>query len=308
MQEKFKFLKGFSMLTRILAVAFSSFITILSTTIPLIIFYPDLNNGTILILCAILLLGSFLTHGLLTHIVNDLADFKSGTDDYSPGVLSGGSRVIQEKVFTYNQLKFFGIMLCTAMVLAAIFFFIFGHVKLGILTIIGIWGALTYSMKPFIFAYRPFAGEWLSLFPSMLFLGLAAPWIMLDTIPVWAWFNAAINAVWCMSWVMVHHIPDIDADQRARPVKNTTVLYAVNRWGRRAAHMPAVLYLVVISALAVVMTSTRELAGMVTLILAIVTVLMLFDMKNKDVEAVTAVEKKMLIMASVTAIVLGLTI
>ena len=107
---------------------------------------------------------------------------------------------------------------------------------------------------------------------------------------------------------MVHHIPDIDADQRARPVKNTTVLYAVNRWGRRAAHMPAVLYLVVISALAVVMTSTRELAGMVTLILAIVTVLMLFDMKNKDVEAVTAVEKKMLIMASVTAIVLGLTI
>ncbi|WP_231634297.1 hypothetical protein [Salinicoccus sp. YB14-2] len=152
MQANFKLLKGFSMLTRILAVAFSSFITILSTTIPLILFYPELNNGTILILCAILLLGSFLTHGLLTHIVNDLADFKSGTDDYSPGVLSGGSRVIQEKVFTYSQLKLFGIILCIAMVLTAIFFFIFSHVKLGILTIIGIWGALSYSMKPFIFA------------------------------------------------------------------------------------------------------------------------------------------------------------
>ncbi len=131
---------------------------------------------------------------------------------------------------------------------------------------------------------------------------------MLDTIPVWAWFNAAINAVWCMSWVMVHHIPDVDADQRARPVKHTTVLYAVNRWGRRAAHMPAVFYLILIAALVVLMTATREFAGMVTLILSIVTVLMLFDMKNGDVEAVTAVEKKMLIMASVTAIFLGLSI
>lgn len=296
------------MLTRILAVAFSSFVTVLSTSIPLILFYPALDNGALLILIGILLLGSFLTHGLLTHIVNDLADFKSGTDDSSPGVLSGGSRVIQEKLFTYSQLKLLGIILSSVMMLAAILFFIFGHVKLGILTIIGIWGALSYSIKPFSFAYRPLAGEWLSLFPSMLFLGLAAPWIMLDAIPVWAWFNAAINAVWCMSWVMVHHIPDIDADQSARPVKNTTVLYAVNRWGRRAAHMPAVLYLILVAALAVVMTSTRELAGMVTLVLSIVTVLMLFDMKNRDVEAVTAVEKKMLIMASVTAIFLGLTI
>ena len=308
MQRNLQFLKGLGMLTRILAVAFSSFVTVLSTSIPLFLFYPELDNMVILALVGILILGSFLTHGLLTHIVNDLADFKSGTDDYSPGVLSGGSRVIQKKFFTYSQLKLFGVLLTTIMLIAAILFFIFGYMKLGVLTIIGIWGALSYSMKPFIFAYKPFAGEWLSLFPSMLFLGLAAPWIMLDTIPIWAWFNAAINAVWCMSWVMVHHIPDIDADQRAKPVKNTTVLYAANRWGRRAAHMPAVLYLILVAVFAVVMTSTRELAGMVTLILSIVTVLMIFDMKNGDVEAVTAVEKKMLIMASVTAIFLGLTI
>ncbi|WP_245696676.1 hypothetical protein [Lacicoccus qingdaonensis] len=56
------------------------------------------------------------------------------------------------------------------------------------------------------------------------------------------------------------------------------------------------------------MTSTRELAGLVTLILSIVTILMLFDMKNSDVGAVTSVEKKMLIMAAVTAIFLGVTI
>src|SRR5699024_3275892 len=273
----FKYLKGFGMLTRILAVAFSSFVTILSTSIPLILYYPELNNGTVLLLIGVLLLGSFLTHGLLTHIVNDLADFKSGTDEHSPGVLSGGSRVIQTRQFTYRQLKLFGIVLSAVMMSAAILFFISGHIELGILTVIGIWGALSYSIKPFIFAYRPFAGEWLSLFPSMLFLGLAAPWIMLDVIPLWAWFNAVVNAVWCMAWVMVHHMPDIDADQRARPVKRTTVLYAANKWGRRAAHMPAVTYLTVVAVLAVIMTSTRELAGLVTLILSIVTILMLFD-------------------------------
>lgn len=304
----FKYLKGFGMLTRILAVVFSSFVTILSTSIPLVLYYPELNNGTVLLLIGVLLLGSFLIHGLLTHIVNDLADFKSGTDEHSPGVLSGGSRVVQTRQFTYRQLKLFGIVLSAVMMSAAILFFISGHIELGILTVIGIWGALSYSIKSFIFAYRPFAGEWLSLFPSMLFLGLAAPWIMLDAIPLWAWFNAAVNAVWCMAWVMVHHMPDIDADQRARPVKRTTVLYAANKWGRRAAHMPAVTYLTVVVVLAVIMTSTRELAGLVTLILSIVTILMLFDMKNSDVGAVTSVEKKMLIMAAVTAIFLGVTI
>ncbi len=304
----FKYLKGFGMLTRILAVVFSSFVTILSTSIPLVLYYPELNNGTVLLLIGVLLLGSFLIHGLLTHIVNDLADFKSGTDEHSPGVLSGGSRVVQTRQFTYRQLKLFGIVLSAVMMSAALLFFISGHIELGILTVIGIWGALSYSIKPFIFAYRPFAGEWLSLFPSMLFLGLAAPWIMLDAIPLWAWFNAAVNAVWCMAWVMVHHMPDIDADQRARPVKRTTVLYAANKWGRRAAHMPAVTYLTVVVVLAVIMTSTRELAGLVTLILSIVTILMLFDMKNSDVGAVTSVEKKMLIMAAVTAIFLGVTI
>lgn len=308
MQGNFKYLKGFGMLTRILAVAFSSFVTVLSTSIPLVLYYPELDNGTIFLLIGVLLLGSFLTHGLLTHIVNDLIDFKSGTDEHSPGMLSGGSRVIQTKQFTYSQLKLFGIVLSAVMMLAAILFFTFGHIELGILTVIGIWGALSYSIKPFIFAYRPLAGEWLSLFPSMLFLGLAAPWIILDSIPLWAWFNAAINAIWCMSWVMVHHIPDIDADQRARPVKRTTVLYAADKWGRRAAHWPAAAYLILVAVLAVIMTSTRELAGLVTLILSIVTVLMLFDMKNSDVEAVTSVEKKMLIVASITAILLGLTI
>lgn len=308
MQGNFKWLKGFGMLTRILAVVFSSFVTVLSTSIPLILYYPELDNGTVLLLISVLLLGSFLTHGLLTHIVNDLADFKSGTDEYSPGVLSGGSRVIQTRHFTYDQLKLFGLVLSIFMMSAAVLLFIFGQIELGILTVIGIWGALSYSIKPFIFAYRPLAGEWLSLFPSMMSLGLAAPWIMLDAIPLWAWFNAAINAVWCMSWVMVHHMPDIDADQRARPVKRTTVLYAANRWGRRAAHLPAVTYLIVVAALAVIMTSTRELAGMVTLILSIVTVLILFDMKNSDVEAVTSAEKKMLIMAAFTAVFLGLAI
>src|SRR5690625_2696493 len=204
------------MLTRILAVAFSSFVTVLSTSIPLVLYYPELDNGTIFLLIGVLLLGSFLTHGLLTHIVNDLIDFKSGTDEHSPGMLSGGSRVIQTKQFTYIQLTLFGIVCIAVMVLAAILFFAFVHVELGILTVIGIWGARSYSIKPSIFAYRPLAGEWLSLFPSMLFLGLAAPWIILDSIPLWAWVNAAINSIWSKSWVMVHHIRGIAVDHRSR--------------------------------------------------------------------------------------------
>lgn len=308
MGERLKFLKGFSMLTRIIAVAFSSFVTILSTSLPLILYYSELNNINVIIVMIILLLGAFLTHGLLTHITNDLADYKSGTDEHSPGALSGGSRVIQSKVFTYNQLKMMGIILSVMMITAATLFFMSGYMELGILVIIGMWGAYSYSVNPFSFAYKPFVGEWISLFPSMLFLGIAAPWIMLDTVPVWAWFNAVINAIWCMAWVMVHHIPDIEADKRARPVKNTSVVYVVDKWGKKSAQMPALFYLLMIGGILIFMMWMRPIASIISLVLILVTVYLLFRMHNDDVEAVTAVEKLMLVMASITAIVLGVLI
>lgn len=256
----------------------------------------------------ILLLGSFLIHGLLTHIINDMTDFKTGTDNHSPGILSGGSRVIQSKALSYGQLKLLGIVLSVLLVIAGILFFIFGFIEFGLLVVIGMWGAISYSLKPFMLAYKPFIGEWVSLFPSMFFLGIAAPWILLDTIPEWAWFNAIINALWCVAWVMVHHIPDIEADQKAVPQKITSVVYAVDKGGRNFAHLPAAFYLFVILIILVIMILSRPVASILSLIMILITLRLLFTMNNNDVEEVTAVEKKMLMTAGATAIVLGIFI
>src|SRR5699024_12232753 len=110
-----------------------------------------------------------------------------------------------------------------------------GQMELAILIVVGIWGAASYSLRPFRFAYVPLAGEWLSLFPSMLLLGLAAPWLMLETIPAWGWQNAFINALWCMSWVMVHPNTDMEADREASPGKTTRVVWAAAMLAMRGA-------------------------------------------------------------------------
>src|SRR5699024_11904877 len=86
-------MKGIAMLLRIIAVVFSSVAAILSTVLPLI-FHYSVSNMTIIGVAFILLLGTLLTDGLLTHTLNDLTDYHTGTAEHSPGVLSGGGRVL----------------------------------------------------------------------------------------------------------------------------------------------------------------------------------------------------------------------
>ena len=53
----------------------------------------------------------------------------------------------------------------------------------------------------------------------------------------------SINALFCMAWVMVHHIPDLEADKRAVPMKRTSVVWFVDTFGLYYARFPAFIYL-----------------------------------------------------------------
>src|SRR5699024_1071210 len=219
--------KGMGMLLRVAAVVTSSMATVISTWLPLFI-HHGFSIWRLLFLLVLLMLGALLIHGALTHVFNDITDFESGTDQHSPALLSGGSRVIQSGVIGVGQLRKMALTLTVTLAVLALMLAIFGQVELAILIVVGIWGAASYSLRPFRFAYIPLAGEWLSLFPSMLLLGLAAPWLMLEAIPAWGWQNAFINALWCMSWVMVHHIPDMEADKKAVPLKRASVVWSAD--------------------------------------------------------------------------------
>lgn len=101
--------KNIITLLRLVAVVFSSVATILSTVLPLL-FYTDLSAGTVMTIASVLLIGAVCIHGMLTHTLNDIADYQSGTDQHSPGILSGGSGVLQNGAMSVGMLKQLGDM------------------------------------------------------------------------------------------------------------------------------------------------------------------------------------------------------
>jgi len=294
------------LLMRPAAVGASSIVIVFSGMYPLFL-HPSVSAGQALGTSLILLAGCLLIHGLLTHALNDYTDYRSGTDERSPAMLSGGSRVIQNGKMTPEALGRFGFGLTAVLLVCALLLILLGRVPLAALLLIGIWGAVSYSTPPLRLAYVPFAGEWLSTFPAAFALGLGGAWLLLGSLPDWALQNAWINAVYCIAWVMVHHIPDLDADRQASPRKRTSVVWAVERFGLAYARLPAVVYFGIIGLSSLWLAgSERWLGAAGTAAAAILSIYWLSKADMKDAAAVTACEKKMLLAAIVLAVWLGI--
>ncbi|KGX91715.1 prenyltransferase [Pontibacillus marinus] len=295
------------LLLRSIAVISSSVATIISTILPLFLYYTT-SIDTLISTFLLLILGAFLIHGVLTHILNDYIDHESGTDLHSPAILSGGSRVIQTGLISSETLWKLGkwIILILSMIVVA--FIIFDYYKLAILLSIGLWGAISYSLPPLRLSYRPFLGEWLSTFPSVLYLGLAGAWLTLDHMPEWALQNAVINALFCISWVMIHHIPDLNADRQASPTKQTSVVWATEKFGIAYSRLPALLYFG-LTGLCAIWLGFDRLWAMIGLVSILLTVLFLIaKMQVNDAHQVSIYEKIILILAMVNAVWLGIFI
>lgn len=292
-------------LLRLIAVVSSSIVTILSSFLPLFI-HTSLSTGYLLFMFIFLSSAAIIVHGGLTHLFNDYADFLSGTDAKSPAVLSGGSRVIQKGLLPPQTVFKLGTWMTIILLIIAIVMAFFNRFELTILILIGIWAAISYSLPPLQLSYRPFVGEWLSMFPAVFFLGLAGPWIILDTIPLWAYQNAVINALICMAWVMVHHIPDIQADKMATPKKRTSVVWFVEKYDIRFAKAPAVLYIAMASLFATWLLTDRLWTGIIVIGLLCGALLLILKIKPNNLEQVTNIEKVILLLAMIIGIVLGI--
>jgi len=299
------FLSGGWSLLRLVAVMSSSVTAIISSLIPLFIHHS--YSATHLVFMFFLLSGgAVVIHGMLTHLFNDYTDFLSGTDEHSPGILSGGSRVIQKGIFKPGVVWRLGKTLAVVLLLLSIILAIMGQGKLSILILIGVWAAASYSLPPFRLSYRPFLGEWLSLFPSILFLGLAGPWLMLNQIPMWAVQNAVINALICMAWVMVHHIPDLEADQKAEPIKETTVVWFANKFGIKCSYYPALIYLMLAGLVPIWLAFTRLSAAFLLIVLISISIYIVIQLEIKDHHQVSKSEKGLLLIAMLSGLVLGI--
>lgn len=300
-------LKNSWILLRSIAVISCSGTTIISTTLPIFLYY-SVSDSRLLLVFLLLIFGAFLIHGALTHMLNDFTDHNSGTDQNSPAILSGGSRVIQTGVISARGLWLLGKWLTISLSLIVIGLIIFDYYKIALLLAIGIWGAVSYSLRPLLLSYRPFIGEWLSLFPSVLILGIAGPWLLLESIPEWALQNTLINALFCMAWVMVHHIPDREADRQASPVKKTSVVWAAEKFGKPFSRSPALLYFALTGLCAVWLGGDRIWATLGTLAVASVAIFLVLKMQVDNHHQVSMYEKIILILAMINGVWLGIFI
>ncbi|UOQ45535.1 prenyltransferase [Halobacillus salinarum] len=300
-------LKGGWLLLRAIAVISSSVATIVSTLLPLFLYFP-ISHLPLTALFFLLIAGAFLIHGVLTHILNDYVDDKSGTDANSPAILSGGSRVIQSGFITSEGLWKIGKVLMIILSLVVVLLVILNSYRLAILLAIGLWGAISYSLPPFQFSYKPFIGEWLCTFPSVLFLGLAGAWLSLGHMPEWVLQNAVINALFCIAWVMVHHIPDLRADQNATPKKKTSVVWSVEKFGLAASRLPALLYFGLTALCIFWLGFDRIWAGLGVILMAAASIVLILQMDIENHEQVSSYEKVILIFAMINAVWLGLFI
>jgi len=165
-----------------------------------------------------------LIQGLLAHTVNELEDWRSGTDRHaSPRVISGGSKVLVAGLLTERVLVVvfaFAFLATTVLGLALVAARGLEVLPFGLA---GVAGAVLYTLPPVRAAYRPFVGEGVAF--GCLWLCVAGAAVLqhgdLGTVTVLTGVAAAAYAV---SMLMVHHYLDRDADAAATPRKVTTIV------------------------------------------------------------------------------------
>jgi len=192
----------------------------------------------------LVLVGTVSFQGLVAHGVNDLEDWRSGTDALSAGMLSGGSRVIPRGLLSRRQVALCAWVAAIVGLAAAAALFVLHGPAVIVVAAIAVWSAVSYTHPLLRLSYRPFVGEILAGWPAVVTIIAGAAVVLTGQAGPGVWAAAAVQATMSVAWVMQHHLPDVPADLRANPPKVTTPALAARLWGPAAARLvPAGYYL-----------------------------------------------------------------
>jgi 1,4-dihydroxy-2-naphthoate octaprenyltransferase len=166
-----------------------------------------------------------LVQGWETHAINEIFDWRSGTDrDGSPRALSGGSKVLNLGLLGERDLW---IVFAASTVAVAGLAAVVVLMRVGWLVLLIAAGyvlGLVYTLPPVSTAYRPVAGEFLGGFPGVLLAGLGAYAIQTLRLSWVAVAAISAHAFVCTAMLVMHHYLDAPSDAAAVPVKRTTVV------------------------------------------------------------------------------------
>lgn len=242
-----------------------------------------------------------LLQGAVAHCVNELTDWRSGTDrDPAPRVLSGGSKVLRAGLLTERDLVWMGTgaaVLATGLgvVVAAErgwWLLAFGAV--------GIVGAVAYTLPPLAAAYVPFAGEAVAVL-CVWACALGGFAVQTGSISAQVLLVGASHAAFCISMLMFHHYLDSGPDSRAQPPKRTTVV----RLGG-AARAYGLAWAGVAAATALLGTLIVDVRLVPTAVAGVVAMMLHGRVRLDDPKAVTRAEAIVIGLGIVAAITSGI--
>ena len=176
-----------------------------------------------------------LIQGILAHTVNEIEDWRSGTDRHaSPRVISGGSKVLTAGLLTQRALVWlFAVAFLATTVLGLALVASRGIVVLPF-GLAGVAGAILYTLPPVRAAYRPFVGEAIAC--TCLWLCVAGATVLQGGAITWTVAAAALAvSAYAVGMLMVHHYLDYEADRTASPAKVTTIVLLGLGRGQRYA-------------------------------------------------------------------------
>ena len=167
---------------------------------------------------------AMLVQGFETHAVNEIYDWRSGTDRAdAPRVLSGGSKVLNRDLLTVRGL--WAIFAVSSALIWGLATWLFAARSWTLIAFVlpGYVSGLLYTLPPVRTAYRPFAGELGGGFLGVLLCVLGGYFVQALTLS-WAAVVAAVAyACVCVAMLLMHHYLDVEADLAATPPKRTTV-------------------------------------------------------------------------------------
>jgi 1,4-dihydroxy-2-naphthoate octaprenyltransferase len=183
--------------------------------------------------------GGVTLQGYITHGLNDLFDWQSGTDQNTPGTISGGSHVLREGLLSPHEIR--RLVLTAGMVYGGVLVVIsaWRGVVFALLGAVAFLGGVLYSVPPFRFCYRPLLGEWLGIFPAVAGGAVAAGLAVGGRVTMPLVVLASLHGIVCNASVMEHHLVDIDSDWAARPPKRTSPAFWQRAIGRPGAEVAA---------------------------------------------------------------------
>jgi 1,4-dihydroxy-2-naphthoate octaprenyltransferase len=163
-----------------------------------------------------------LLQGLVAHGVNEIIDWDSGTDtDPAPRTISGGSKVMAAGLLGRRGL----VLMAAGGAIAATAIGLLATARFGLILlpfgIVGLVGAIIYTLPPLRAAYRPVVGETVA-FVCIWACVAGAYALQTSTVTLGVAIVAAAYALACLSMLALHHLLDRGPDLQATPPKRTT--------------------------------------------------------------------------------------